>query len=338
LENFKVELFDLQMYADNTTATINTGTGSVATKPAAFYDKMLLEIRRQREFYHKKLAQMRPMPKRAGDTINFRRLGKLAVTTTPLTEGVTPTGDSATVTAISATTKQYGKFMEFSDVVDYQMVDDILKGYTLEQGHQANETLDVLTRDELAAGSSVSYAGGRTSRDTLAVGDKPTINDFRKIVLQMKKDHVKPALDGKYAVIISPEVAFDLLDDPKFEKAWEIGQNNKPFITGEVADVYGMKFIEQVNAKTFFRPDPDTTGPLTDLTVHASIVLGSQAYGITKIEGEGDIKSIVKALGSSGSLDPLNQRQTIGWKVNAFVAKRLDELAITRYESVPSNA
>jgi hypothetical protein len=59
---------------------------------------------------------------------------------------------------------------------------------------------------------------------------------------------------------------------------------------------------------------------------------------VTKINGEGDAKVIVKALGSSGVADPLNQRQSIGWKINAFVAKRLEETAIARLESVPSNA
>lgn len=327
-------IFDLGFHSQpmNTTETINTGTGSVATKPAAFYDKVLLEVRRQRSFYHQKLAQKRPMPKNAGDTINFRKIQKLEPALTPLTEGVTPDGSEAKIFAISATTKQYGDYMLFTDVVDFQQIDPILTEYTVEQGHQANETLDILTRDELAGGSTVFYENGKTSRSELAAGDKPTIDTFRKAILRMKKDHVRPALDGKYVAIISPEVAFDLLDDPKFLKAYEMNQSGKPLIENEVADVYGIKFIEQVNAKVFEEAGAD------DVNVHASIVLGNQAYGITNIKGEGDIKSIIKGLGSAGSTDPLNQRQTIGWKVNAFVAKRLDELAIARLESVPTNA
>lgn len=327
-------IFDLGFHSQpmNTTETINTGTGSVATKPAAFYDKVLLEVRRQRSFYHQKLAQKRPMPKNTGDTINFRKIQKLEPALTPLTEGVTPDGSEAKIFAISATTKQYGDYMLFTDVVDFQQIDPILTEYTVEQGHQANETLDILTRDELAGGSTVFYENGKTSRSELAADDKPTIDTFRKAILRMKKDHVRPALDGKYVAIISPEVAFDLLDDPKFLKAYEMNQSGKPLIENEVADVYGIKFIEQVNAKVFEEAGAD------DVNVHASIVLGNQAYGITNIKGEGDIKSIIKGLGSAGSTDPLNQRQTIGWKVNAFVAKRLDELAIARLESVPTNA
>lgn len=316
----------------NTTGGINTGTGSVATKPAAFYDKTLLKVLRQRSFDHAKFAQQRPMPKNSGDTINFRKITKLSPALTPLTEGVTPDGSTASVSAISATTEQLGDYMLFSDVVDFQQIDPIITEYTVEQGHQAGETKDIKVRDELHGGSNVYYAAGRTSRSTLAAGDIPTINDFRKMVLDMKKNHVKPLANGKYVAFITPETAFDLMDDPKFEKAYEIGQNNKPFVEGEIADVYGIKFIELVNAKTF-----DGAGA-TGENVHSSVLLGAGAYGITKIAGEGDVKSIVKGLGSSGTEDPLNQRQSIGWKINAFVAKRLEEQAIARYESVPTQA
>jgi N4-gp56 family major capsid protein len=318
--------------ATQTTASINTGTGSVATKPQAFYDKLLLKTLRFRSFDHERFAQTRPMPRNAGDTINFRKIGVLAPALTPLSEGVTPTGNSATITAISATTAQYGDFIEFSDRVDFQMVDPIVAEYTKEQGVQASETKDTLVRDELHGGSNVIYAASRVSRATLAVGDKPTVDLFRKAALTLKKNKVKPAAGGKYVVFISPDTTFDLLDDAKFIKAYEIAQNNKPFIDGEVADVYGIKFVEVENWKVF------TGAGASGANVHSSVMVGEEAYGVTKINGEGDVKTIIKPLGSSGTSDPLNQRQTIGWKINAFVAKRLKEEAIMRIEAVPSNA
>lgn len=318
--------------ATQTTASINTGSGAVATKPQAFYDKLLLKTLRFRSFDHERFAQTRPMPKNYGDTINFRKIGVLAAATTPLTEGVTPTGNSATVTAISATTNQFGDFIEFSDRVSFQMVDPIIAEYTKEQGVQAAETKDTLVRDELHGGSNVMYAGGRVSRATLAAGDKPTVDLFRKAALTLKKNKVKPVAGGKYVVFISPDITFDLLDDAKFIKAYEIGQNNKPFIQGEVADVYGIKFVEVENWKVF------SGAGASGANVHSAVMIGEEAYGVTKVAGEGDVQTIIKALGSGGTTDPLNQRQTIGWKINAFVAKRLKEEAIVRIESVPSNA
>lgn len=317
-----------------TTANINTGTGSVATKPAAFYDKVLLKTLRQRSFDHERFAQARPMPKNAGDTVNFRMTGTLAPSLTPLTEGVTPTGNSATITAISATTKQYGDYILFSDVVSFQQIDPIITEYSKEQGVQAAETKDVLVRNELHGGSQVIYSNARTTRATLVAGDKPLLLDFRKGRLRLSKNKV-PKINGKYVALISEEVAFDLMDDPKFEKAYEIGQNNKPFIEGEIADIYGIKFVVVENPRIFTEADG---GAAVGVNVHSSIMFGQEAYGVTKISGEGDVKVIVKGLGSSGTEDPLDQRQSIGWKINAFVAKRLKEQALVRIESVPTNA
>jgi N4-gp56 family major capsid protein len=316
----------------NSTVNVNSGTGALATKPQAFYDKLLLKLLVQSDFIHSKLAQQRPMPKRSGDTINFRKITKLTPSLTPLTEGVTPDGQNASVTAISATTAPYGEWMHFTDLIDVTQLDDIVKEYTVELARMMREKIDLLVRDVLNKGTNVSYAAGRTSRDTLVTGDIPTIADLRKSVLSFKRNLVKPAMGGKYIAIVTPSVVHDLLDDASFLKAYEIGQNNKPFIEGEIADVYGIKFIEAVNGYTVGNGNATTPA-----TVHSTVLLGAGAYGITKINGEGDAKMIVKPLGSSGTEDPLNQRQSIGSKVNAFTAKRLEEQAIIRYESVPTN-
>ena len=315
----------------NTTVNTNSGTGANATKPAAYYDRLLLEMLVQKDFGHSKFAQERPMPKRTGDTVNFRRIEKLVPSLTPLTEGVTPDGLNGKVTAISVTTQQHGEWMAFSDLVDVTQIDPIIAEYTVELARIMREKLDILIREELNGGSNVWYAGGKSSRVTLAAGDKPTINDLRKIILSFKKNHVKPSMGSNYAVFVTPDVAFDLQDDPKFEKAYEIGQNNTPQIKGELANIYGMTFIELVNAKVF-----EGEGAAS-VDVHSTIVLGHKPYGITKITGEG-VETITKALGSAGTDDPLNQRQSIGAKINAFAVKRLYEESIARYESVPTNA
>ena len=313
-----------------TTANLNSGTGSVATKPAACYDKLLLEVLRQKQFVHEKLAQKRDMPKNYGDTIQFRRITKLQPKLTPLVEGVTPDSSTGGVTAISVSTKQYGDWMEFTDVVDFQMVDPIITEYVKEQGHQAAETLDIVMREVLNSGTNVFYAGGKTSRATLAAGDKFSIKDLRAIVRNFKKNHVRPALGGNYVCMISPDTEYDLYDDAEFRAMMEIGNNNTPLINGEITRMYSTAFMTTVNAKQF------TGAGAASVDVQSALVIGANAYGVTKISGEGSVKSIVKGLGSSGTADPLNQRQTIGWKVNAFAGVILEQLAIVRYEHVAS--
>ena len=47
--------------------------------------------------------------------------------------------------------------------------------------------------------------------------------------------------------------------------------------------------------------------------VYSTLIIGEDAYGVTTIEG-GGLQNIVKAKGSAGTADPLDQRSTQGWK------------------------
>ena len=68
--------------------------------------------------------------------------------------------------------------------------------------------------------------------------------------------------------------------------------------------------------------------------VHASIIYGQNAFGMVKLGGKGkpNIQIIVKAPGSSGALDPLNQRGPIAWKVPHFACAVLQDDFIVRLE------
>lgn len=315
-------------------ANLNLNTTAIstapATKPSAYYDKVLLTILRQTEFGFDRFAQKKVIPQGQGRTVNFRKLGKLAPALTPLTEGVTPDGKTASKTNITGTVEQYGDYMAFSDRVDFEEIDPVIEGYSVEQGHQAKETLDIIVRDILSAGTNVFYAAGRTSRATVAAADKFTLRDARKIVRFFKKNFIKPVAGNDYVCFISPDTKFDLMDDPDFQKAMQYGQNVKPMMENEIGRIFQVRYYEVVNAKVF------AGAGAAAIDVHASIFLGKNAYGVTEISGQGNVKTIVKGLGSAGTEDPLNQRQTIGWKVNAFGAIRLEELAIMRYEHAVS--
>ena len=311
----------------NLTSTISTAP---ATKPQAFYDKALLTVLRQTEFGFDRYAQKKQIPQGNGRVVNFRKLGKLAPALTPLTEGVTPDGATASKTNITATVEQYGDYMSFSDRVNFEEIDPVISGYTVEQGHQARETLDIIVREILSAGTNVFYANSKTARSGLITGDKFSLMDVRKIVRFFKKNHIKPVAGTDYICYISPDTKFDLMDDPEFRKAMEFGNNAKPLQDNEVARMFGVRFIEVVNAKVF----PAAGGGTPAADVQAAIVIGRNAFGTTEISGQGNVKNITKGLGSAGTNDPLDQRQTIGWKVNAFGAVRLEELAIARIEHV----
>ncbi len=84
-----------------------TTQGSLSHENKTFYDRALLE-RALPELVHMQFGQERPIGQGQGKTIEFRRFSALPVSTTPITEGVTPAGNSLNVTAITAAVNQYG--------------------------------------------------------------------------------------------------------------------------------------------------------------------------------------------------------------------------------------
>lgn len=79
---------------------------------------------------------------------------------------------------------------------------------------------------------------------------------------------------------------------------------------------------------------PGEGGKETDdsqCAVYGCIFLGKDAYGVIDLEG-GGLETIVKAKGSGGTADPLEQRSTIGWKCTGYGAKILIPEYILRVE------
>ncbi len=72
------------------------------------------------------------------------------------------------------------------------------------------------------------------------------------------------------------------------------------------------------------------------MDVHATLVFGADAYGVVDIAGKGNVETIIHPLGSAGSADPLNQRATVGAKVNAYTAQILNNAWLLRIEHAVS--
>ena len=315
-------------------------SGSYAIKPDAYYDRLLLKMLRQMEFHYSKYAVEKSLPKNFGDTINWRRFNKLAVTKNALVEGETPSGQTVSGSSVTAVIAQYGNVMYFTDIVDLQQLDKIRQEYTVELGFQAKESLDEIVRDVLVAEGSAAFAhaggseglGTNSALTALAADDIPRIDDFRRIVLAMKKAFIggNRKASGKYVALVAPDVMAQLFEDQKVQDFMDFGRTNAMFSDGMVVDMFGIRFEEVLNA-----PITSEAGSSANLTAYDSIVIGEEAYAITKLEGAG-LKVITKGLGSAGVEDPLDQRQSIGWKITGFGAKVLNANAVVNYWSIPS--
>jgi len=78
-----------------------------------------------------------------------------------------------------------------------------------------------------------------------------------------------------------------------------------------------------------------TNQPWYEFKVAHTLVVGADALIRTGLQGEGNAKMFVKPLGSTGVLDPIDQRQSLGFKINSvgFGSSRLE--AVVDYISVP---
>jgi N4-gp56 family major capsid protein len=332
---------------NNTFVGFNNGAGlnqagTHTIKPDAYYDRMLLKMLRNMQFPFAKYAVQKTLPRNFGDTINWRRFNRLAYKTPGdvlLEEGVTPDGQTISGSERIAIIQQYGAVMYFTDVIDLIQLDRIRQEYTVELGYQAKEVLDRIVRDVLVAEGSSYFAGGTVSTTAAlaalnsGTGIAPTIDDFRKITLGMKREFVMGprGANGKYIALIAPEVMFKLFDDERVEKYMDWGQTNTMFKDGMVVDMFGIRFEEVIDA-----PKITETVGQNEVYVYDSIVLGEEAYAVTKLEGAG-IRVITKGLGTAGTNDPLDQRQSIGWKISGFGAAVLNPLAVVNYFSVPDS-
>ena len=125
-------------------STVTTTTLSAEMK--TFYDMRLID-EASPMLVHEQFGQKRPIPQGGGKTVNFRRFSPLAKATTALTEGVTPSGSSLSVSSISAIVAQYGDYVVQSDVLELTAVDNTILETTKLLGRQAGLTMDTIVRN-----------------------------------------------------------------------------------------------------------------------------------------------------------------------------------------------
>ena len=310
----------------------------------------------------------------------------------------------------------------------------------------AVETLDLLAREALDMIANKYYAGIKgESLASMTTGNTPSMNDLRRIVLDMKKLLVKPRSDKHFHVIAGPEFYYDMITDPLVEKYMRFNKDTYTMYSDNaLVPMFGMAFYETLSAPEsgvfysgtgqrsvrvmanavngagtgveglvfgtailpsdstiaglaatsgyekdsrtgkdasynpnkfelviggtgvpsvngsagtaptkWFKANYDaTTGAYTGVTevatpgtisgakelkVSSVFVLGKDALVRTSLKGQGDAKMIVKSLGSAGVNDPLNQRQSIGFKINSVGFGNARAEAVACYMCVPTS-
>lgn len=304
-----------------------------------FYEKTVLKALRSETFLYK-YAKKATLPKKHGDTISWRIFKDLRVPTAPLIEGVTPDPNNLSMIEFKAAIKEYGDYIPLSNMIDLLGIDPIVTETSELFGVQIAQLIDNLIRAELEKSINVYYAGDATSRDGLdsTTANIITTSDIIDIVRIMKRHKVKPLKGGDYVMFIHPDMEFDLkkatgngswLDITKYAA-------NTQLLEGEIGKMLGVRFVVDNNISVIENTVGEGQNAVT-YNVYKNIVLGREAFGTVELEGSSTKPSIIhKPLGSGGTSDPLNQKQTLGWHIEGFATRILYDEAVMIYECLSS--
>ena len=243
-----LNLFDGELNPNTTTDP------GMSVEMKTYYSDYLIDLA-EAELVHDQFGQKHPIPKNGGKTIEFRQYDPLPEQTTPLTEGVTPDGQSITVKSVTSEVKQYGGFVTLSDFLLMTSIDNNLVQATKLIASQAGRTLDTITREVINSGTVVQFADGKVdSRDELYYTDKSdncNLNvDAVKLAVRTLETQDAPKIDGYYGGIIHPFCKYDLMKDPEWKNPHEYVDTENIY-QNEIGELYGVRFVQSSRAKVF---------------------------------------------------------------------------------------
>jgi N4-gp56 family major capsid protein len=269
--------------------------------------------------------------------IRFARYSDLGANATVLGEGVPPTSQSMSISSDAFTASQYGQTLSITDLAQLDSPHDLISVASDRLARQAAETMDLVVRDVLAAGTSVAYApiigaaGALTTvaaRNAITAAARLSGEQVKKMVATLKAANVPTFADGTYRCIIHPFQEYDLITDTTANGWLEANKyvDNTPLITGEIGKFAGVRFVTSSNAKVF------AAAGAASANVYSAHFFGPDSYTVGDSQ---TLQAYFTAPGGDHS-DPLAQMAIAGWKMR-FGAKLLD-LAGAKYKRLETGA
>lgn len=287
-----------------------TSTAQVDPEVGIYFDNVLLD-RHQPYYVFGYFAQERRIPQKNSKSAIFRRFENLADALTPLSEGVTPNAEQVTKFDVTATVSQYGKVVELTDDVIITV-----------QDQTANEVADMLaqnmasTYDKIVRNMLVATA---TQIDCLNGQNGNAITELTTIDIENAVDYLEGNNGKKMAPNVEGTDAFGT--SPVWASYWmvfhtDLRTNVKLLSNFNPTAAYPRQ--QSVLESEFGSLDELRTVKTTEAyksldatPVYSNMLFAANAYGRIAIDDQ-SMEMIIKPLGAGQ--DPLNQRQTMGWK------------------------
>ncbi len=287
------------------TNNVSNPSDSLSANTLQSYNRNLLR-RAVEKFVISKFTAKKTQPKFEGKTAVFSVYDQIpasAFTTAILADGVTPASTDITKKSIVANIANYGAFTEFTDEVSLYHEDgaQLIKESTSNLGDGAGTAIEALLFAELEANAGVDFLTTPEASTIIGLDNAETQLDvnlaepFKSMITGSKNTDTKTVREAYVGFVNKADVlAIEGLDG--FIPVAQYGYSDG-LMPNEFGSRRGVRFVKTNNA---------AAGQIS--------ILGEEALGEISVRGIGKMKTIVKGLGSAGSSDPLDQRQTVGAK------------------------
>ncbi len=313
------------------TGATSSSTGGTLSTMANVYVVAKMLIRALPYLVFEKFGQAYPLPTKSTKTAKFRRFESLDATPKELTEGVTPTAQTFSVTDIEATVHQYGNLVTMTDVLLDTNDSPVMEQVTQIVGEQAAETVENMRIGVLLGGTNVEYANG-TARNE--VNTPISLPLQRRITRKLKNqkarfltDSIKStprfyteSISPCFVAVCHPDCEADIRSMPHFQDVKDYG-NTSPW-ENEIGAVEGVRYLFTTLMKSW----PDTGGTKTNAAgdtmvsttgtkadVYPILFLAKDAYGLVPLKGAESLTPVIINPSHTES-DPLAQRAHVAWK------------------------
>jgi N4-gp56 family major capsid protein len=256
-------------------------TAGLSQEMSIYYEKVFL-ARAEYEYIFNQGAQMRSQPANEGKQVNFTRHTPLATATTALTEGTNPAEVALTASTVSAALSEYGTTVKISRFLSLTSIDANNKEKIEVVGQNMGETLDELTRNELATGATAQLAGGKSALTDVAITDVLSVAELRKAVRTLKKNKairyqskIAPWM-GK----LGPDTSYDLTSDSTFLSADIYDNGSEKLYNGELGKILGVRLLESPNQ------NETVNGGASSADIIWNFIHGDQAFGCIDLVGD----------------------------------------------------
>ena len=322
-----------------------TTFGDISPRTAAYAVAQLLK-RSLPYLVLEKFGQVYYLPNNVGGIAKFRRYYlsgstggagdgdptqpyNTQLSTTPLVEGVTPSGRKLLNKDYTATLQQYGDFVTITDVIMDTHEDRVLQQMTEILGESAAQTIETIRFNVLKAGSNVFYSNDDGTPLRTEVTATISIELQRKITTALTRQNAKKItsivkstpdfrmepVEASYVALAHPDLETDIRKMTGFIPTKQYGTVT-PW-EGEIGAVEQVRYLQSTVFAPWINAGGDkgamrSTGG-TKADIYPVLYFGRDAFGIVVLKGKDALTPmVVNPKPAAG--DPLAQRGTVGWK------------------------